>query len=261
LHEIFVACLIAGTAATLLFAVLGVAGAHAGHLGQGGHVHTGGHAAGHAQAGHAAPTHGHVAHGHAAHGQAAHGHTGGHAQADSSGGPASHGWLSAAAGWTLSWFGPLTLAAAAAWFGVVGLVAEGPLGRLALLAAVLAAVVGAWIVRGVMGIFVRASTPPLELSGEGAIATVNSAIRAGAPGEVVYTLEGLHRSLPARSVDGSTIPRGAAVVIERQEGGFAWVRSLDPVSGPEISDSLALPPNGSNGAPEEERPKAVDHRD
>ena len=130
-------------------------------------------------------------------------------------------------GWTLSWVSPLTIAAAALWFGAIGLLAGG--GVLGLILAIIAAVIGAMIVRSLLNAFVRASTPPLELTAEGAIATVNATIRPDAPGEVLYTLEGLHRSLPARSEDGQTIPRGTSVVITRREGGFAWVEPLDPV--------------------------------
>jgi hypothetical protein len=81
-----------------------------------------------------------------------------------------------------------------------------------------------------MGAFIRASTAPLQLTSEGAIGTVNATIRPDAAGEVIYTLEGLHRSAPARSEDGKMIPRGTAVVIVRREGGFAWVMPLDPLA-------------------------------
>jgi hypothetical protein len=95
----------------------------------------------------------------------------------------------------------------------------------------MAALVGAILIRALMAAFIRSGTPPLELTGEGAIATVNAAIRADAPGEVVYTLEGLHRSMPARSVNGAAIPRGTSVVIVRRERGIAWVEPLDPLLG------------------------------
>jgi hypothetical protein len=131
-------------------------------------------------------------------------------------------------GWTLSWLSPLTIAAAAVWFGGVGLISESS--PVALLFAIVAAIAGAALIRGLFNALVRASTPPLSLTAEGALATVNATIRPDAPGEVLYTLEGLHRSLPARSSDGATIPRGATVVITRREGGFAWVEPLDPLS-------------------------------
>lgn len=131
---------------------------------------------------------------------------------------AGQGALSASLGWAFTWLSPITIAGAALWFGAGGLLLEGMSSRVALAVAIVAAVIGAVIVRTVMAAFVRASTPPLQLSGEGAVATVNAAIRADAPGEVVYTLEGLHRSTPARSENGTVIPRGTPVVIGQPQG-------------------------------------------
>lgn len=206
MHTVFVASLVGGAVATALFALLGMAGGGA-HGGHGSPGHTGGSAHGPA--------------GHAANGHDGGLHVGGqHTVARP---------IAASFGWALSWLSPLTIAAAAVWFGGIGLIAEGS--RLGLLIAIVAAIVGAALIRGLFQAFVRAGTPPLQLSGDGAIGTVNAAIRADAPGEVIYTLEGLHRSVPARSTDGTSIPRGTAVVITRREGGFAWVEPLDPLEG------------------------------
>lgn len=214
MHAVYIACLVGGAVATTLFAVLGWAGG----LAHGGHVHIGhGHAAG--PGAHAATSHGHAGNGHV---HAQHGAT--------DGSPSSHSVsasLAGVLGWTLSWLSPLTLAAAALWFGGIGLLAEGS--ALALIFAIIAALIGATLVRAAMGAFLRSSTSPLFMTADGAMGTVNATIRPNAPGEVVYTLEGLHRSLPARSEDGSSIPRGTAVVITRREGGFAWVLPLDPL--------------------------------
>jgi len=211
MHTVFIACLVGGAVATALFAVLGVAGGAHGHLGTGhvgaGHAHLGGHV--HAGAGHGAGAH------HAA---------GGTQHGVWAGTPAR---VSASFDWVLSWLSPLTVAAAALWFGGIGLIAGS--GVFALLVAILAAIAGAVLIRTMFNALVRASTPPLQLNAEGALATVNATIRPDAAGEVLYTLEGLHRSLPARSEDGRTIPRGTAVVITRREGGFAWVEPLDPL--------------------------------
>lgn len=130
-------------------------------------------------------------------------------------------------GLALSWLSPVTLAGGALLFGGVGLLLRGQ--ALALPAAVVAAVLGAYLFRALMAAFVRASSAPLSLSGEGAIATVNATIRPDSAGEVGYTLEGLHRSAIARSEDGIEIPRGTQVVITRQYHGIAWVEPLDPI--------------------------------
>ena len=137
-------------------------------------------------------------------------------------------------GWTLSWLSPLTLAAGALWFGGAGLVAEGLVpaasGTVAVPLAVVAAVLGAALVRAAMAAFVRASTPPLHGDAVGAVGTLSAPIRVDAPGEVLYTLEGLRCSAAARSVDGTPLPRGTTVVIVRRERGIAWVEPLDPLA-------------------------------
>ncbi len=217
MHLVYLVCLIGGSVATVLFAALGALGGIAGH------------SAGHA--GHLAPTtHGahtaHTAHGHGA--DTPHQSSAGSAQAT-----AVPHRLAATASWTLSWLSPLTLAAAALWFGGAGLIAAGALPRgisaLALVAAVVAAVLGAALVRGVMTALLRSSTPPLHGDAIGAIGQLSAPIRADAAGEVIYTLEGLRRSAAARSIDGSLLPRGTNVVIVRRERGIAWVEALDPL--------------------------------
>ena len=226
MHTVYVACLVGGAVATALFALLGVVGGFASH---GGHAHVG---HGHVSGGQAAVGHGHTAAGHAG---TAHGHTAGdHGATHAAAHQQTAGWLAASTGWALSWFSPLTLAAAALCFGGIGLI--GGSGVFALLVAVIAAVLGAALIRSLLGAFVRASTPPLQLTAEGALATVNATIRPDAPGEVIYTLEGLHRSLPARSTVAAVIPRGTAVVITRREGGFAWVEPLDPLTEMDLAD-------------------------
>jgi len=246
MHAVFVACLFGGAVATALFALLGFAGGAGGHshIGQAhsGHLHAG-HGSSHAGATHSAsqPSTGHLGHAAPTHGP--HAAPGGSAKVVAP----SHTPLSSSLGWALSWLSPLSLAAAALWFGAAGLIAEG--NRLALLVAVVAALVGAALVRGVMNAFVRSNTPPLQLSAEGAIGIVNSTIRPGASGEVLFTVENLHRSIPARSEEGIIIPRGTEVVITRREGGFAWVEPLQPLkdfpAAPYSSDSSPAPGSGA----------------
>ena len=142
--------------------------------------------------------------------------------------------LAVTLGWTLSWFNPLTLAAGALWFGGAGLLAERLLpaaaSAVAVLLAVVAAVLGAALVRAAMVAFMRASTPPLRGDAVGAVGTLSAPIRVDAPGEVIYTLEGLRCSAAAHSVDGIPLPHGTTVVIVRCERGIAWVEPLDPLA-------------------------------
>lgn len=250
MHAVYLACLVAGLVATVLFAALGALGGIAGHGAAHLHISHGdvhvaaAHALGHAHVD-AAPA---AAHGHAiaqAHGS---GHAMAHADPVAAGqAPVLPAWLAAAAGWTLSWLSPLVIAAAALWFGGAGLVAEGLLPRslvaVALLLAVVAALIGATLVRLLMTALVRSSTPPLQSEATGAIGVINAPIRLDAPGEVVYTLEGLHRSAAARSVDGSPLSRGTRVVIVRRERGVAWVTPLDPLEALERRQD-PIPTNG-----------------
>jgi hypothetical protein len=91
----------------------------------------------------------------------------------------------------------------------------------------------------------KSDTLPLMLTGEGALATVNATIRPGAPGEVIYTLEGLTRSAPARSLDNDTIPRGTSVAIVKRESGFAWVTPIDSLT---EESRVATPGDGYGNA-------------
>jgi hypothetical protein len=135
-----------------------------------------------------------------------------------------------AAGRVLPWLSPLSLSAWLAWFGGGGLIAALVAPPVALPAACLSGVLGAGLVRSMMTMLARAATQPLQGSAEGAIGTLNSPIRPDAAGEVIYTIEGLHRSAPARCMDGRPLPRGARVVIVRRERGIAWVLPLDPLA-------------------------------
>lgn len=169
----------------------------------------------------------HLAHGHAggAHHAAGHHAAAGHHSTGSA--------LQGVLGFALSWLSPVTLAGGALIFGAVGLLLRGSI--LAVPLALATALVGAAIFRALLSALLRSSSPPLALSGEGAIATVNATIRPGVPGEVGYTLEGLHRSAIARSEAPVELPRGTQVVITRQAGGVAWVDPIDPLD--ELSQS------------------------
>jgi hypothetical protein len=73
---------------------------------------------------------------------------------------------------------------------------------------------------------------PLEYSSPvGAVARVIVPIREGGTGEVLFSLDGIRRSLGARSVDGIAIPRDSEVVIMRFENGLAYVTPFSTLLG------------------------------
>jgi hypothetical protein len=246
MHAVYLVSLIGGLVTTVLFATLGMLGSHGGHLHLG-HSDASGHLPApdlphaHAATGHA--LHGHTTSAHAAHA----GHNQAMAHAPATQGPSLPTWLTASLAWALSWLSPLNLAGAALWFGGIGLLAEMflPFSWLALPFAIAGGLFGALLLRALMAAFVRSSVAPLRADAIGAVATVNAPIRADSVGEVIYTLEGLHRSSPARSADGTPIPRGATVVILRRENGVAWVQPLSPLEG--IATEPVPPPIGAPG--------------
>jgi len=58
----------------------------------------------------------------------------------------------------------------------------------------------------------------------GLVAEVITPISAGATGEIAYTVKGQRERAAARAVDGTAIPKGRSVVIERFAGVTAYVR-------------------------------------
>ena len=139
--------------------------------------------------------------------------------------------MGAMLGWALSWLSPLGLSGAALGFGGAGLLASLALPAYAPAAAAVGAGAGAAGVRALVGAFVRSETPALQAVPAGAEGVLSAPIREDGVGEVIYTLEGLRRSAPARRVDGGLLPRGSRVVIVRREAGIAWVVPLDPFAG------------------------------
>ena len=59
---------------------------------------------------------------------------------------------------------------------------------------------------------------------EGAVGIVSSPIRAGGVGEILFEQNGVRKSVSARTEDSTAISKGAEVVVERYDGGIAYVR-------------------------------------
>lgn len=90
-----------------------------------------------------------------------------------------------------------------------------------------------FMINGV-GLFAPSLRPRVEFDPEvltGHIARVTAAISAAAAGAVAYTLEGRRHEVAAISLDGTPIPAGVDVVIERIERGLAFVERWEVVEG------------------------------
>jgi hypothetical protein len=64
----------------------------------------------------------------------------------------------------------------------------------------------------------------------GVVGHLTGALGAGATGEILYSQLGARRSAAARSEDGTSIDRGAEVVVLRYEHGIAYVRKWDELN-------------------------------
>jgi membrane protein implicated in regulation of membrane protease activity len=164
--------------------------------------------------------HMHVHHGAGAHADFGHGHA--HAHGDQGSG--------------LSFFNFGTAAAFLAWFGGTGFL----LARyssvwiwagfgIALFAGLAGAALVFWFVAKVLMASER-DLDPSDYDPIGALGKLNSGIREGGTGEMIYSQQGSRRSIAARSEDGTGIPKGTEVVITRYEKGIAYVRRWDELA-------------------------------
>ena len=125
-----------------------------------------------------------------------------------------------------------TIATFATVFGLVGYL----LLRYAALGAVTAVVVAAALALagafGMIALIAKWAVPSAAAEPEderyllqGTPARVTRAMSADRDGEVVYELDGAQYATMARSFDGSPLDTGAEVVIDRIEGGIAYVEA------------------------------------
>lgn len=165
-------------------------------------------------------------------GHHAHVHLGGHTHlATPRVGPAHP--AHAAAGHGLSRVNGFTLTAFLCWFGGAGylLRTHGSFAfLLVLLLATLSGLAGAGIISWFLGSVLLSHERPLtaeETATTGVLGRVSGPLRPGATGEILFTQLGARRSAPARSDDGTPIPRDAEVIVLRYERGIAYVRRWD----------------------------------
>jgi membrane protein implicated in regulation of membrane protease activity len=159
-----------------------------------------------------------------------------HAGGLSGGAHAHGGGLKSAAiksGGHISWFNASTLLAFLAWFGGVGYILTKHshfVGLTILGFALLAGLFAGLLVFQFMARVVKATSSPMldwDYRVEGTVGTVSMAIRENGTGEVIFEQNGARRSTGARSEDGTSLSKGAEVVIARYDDGIAYVKRWD----------------------------------
>ncbi len=161
------------------------------------------------------------------------GHAGGHlgAGAHHAGGFARGG--ATRGGMHISWLNASTILAFLAWFGGTGYLLTKYSHVVSILIIVLATFAGlaaGWIVLGFLLKLVGPSDEPLREEDRrivGALAKVSMTIRENGTGEIIFPLGGSRSCSGARSEDGTSIEKGAEVVIEKYEQGIAYVKRWD----------------------------------
>jgi membrane protein implicated in regulation of membrane protease activity len=134
------------------------------------------------------------------------------------------------------WLNFGTMTAFLAWFGGTGYLLERFYAvwfLVALAIAVLSGLGGAAIVFWFLAKLASddEGLDPADYEMIGVLGTLSIPIRAGGTGEIVFSQEGVRRVSGARSEDGTAIPKGVEVVVQRYEKGIAYVRRWEDMAG------------------------------
>ena len=133
----------------------------------------------------------------------------------------------------LSWFNASTAMAFLAWFGGTGYILTKHSHFVAIVSLGFATVAGLFaglVVFNFMTRLVKATDARLlewDYRMEGAIGTISAPIRENGTGELIFEQNGVRKSVGARCGDGSALPKGTEVVIERFDGGIAYVKKWE----------------------------------
>jgi hypothetical protein len=132
-----------------------------------------------------------------------------------------------------------TVAAFLAWFGGTGYLLSRyyrvwflPALGIALLSGLGGAAVVFWFLAKVL-ISKEENLDPADYEMVGVLGTINSPVRVGGTGELVFSQAGCRRACGVRSEDGVAIPKGAEVVVTRYEKGIAYVRRWEDLTAPQ----------------------------
>jgi membrane protein implicated in regulation of membrane protease activity len=170
------------------------------------------------------------------HGHVPHGHAG-------SAGHAAHGGMHV--DFTqVSPFNIPSIMAFLAWFGGVGYLMEHNF-HAGLAASMVVSLIGGLFGGAIVFMFLSklssydGSLDPADDEMIGVIGTIDSAIRNGGTGEIIYLVRGIRHAAGARTENGSSLPKGEEVVVTRFEHGIAYVRKWE-----EFADSGSHAANG-----------------
>jgi|SRR5215472_6905312 len=136
----------------------------------------------------------------------------------------------------ISWLNASTIMAFLAWFGGTGYLLTRHSHFLALTSlaiSTLAGVLAGWVVFKFMVKLMHTADAPMSSEDrrvEGALGTLSMPIRENGTGEIIFSLGGARRCAGARSDDGTTIEKGAEVVIARYDRGIAYVKRWEEFS-------------------------------
>ena len=127
------------------------------------------------------------------------------------------------------WLNFGTMTAFLAWFGGTGYLLERFYAvwfLVALAIAMLSGLGGAAIVFWFLAKLASGdeALDPADYDMIGVLGKLSIPIRVGGTGEIVFSQEGVRRVSGARSDDGTAIPKGTEVVVQRYEKGIAYVR-------------------------------------
>jgi membrane protein implicated in regulation of membrane protease activity len=133
------------------------------------------------------------------------------------------------------WLNFGTMTAFLAWFGGTGYLLERFYAvwfLVALAIAVLSGLGGAAIVFWFLAKLAGddQALDPADYEMVGVLGKLSIPIRQGGTGEIVFSQEGVRRVSGARSDDGTAIPKGAEVVVQRYEKGIAYVRRWEDMA-------------------------------
>jgi hypothetical protein len=136
----------------------------------------------------------------------------------------------------MPWLNFGTMTAFLAWFGGTGYLLERFYAGwflVALAVAVLSGLGGAAIVFWFLAKLAggEQALDPADYDMVGVLGKLSIPIRLGGTGEMVFSQEGVRRVSGARSEDGTAIPKGAEVVVQRYEKGIAYVRRWEDMAG------------------------------